>query len=177
MLFVKRPLEEKFWEKVDKITASPCWLWTGTKDKDGYGQFRDGKKQKKAHRVSWELHHPDEPIPEGKFVCHNCNNPYDNPSCVNPDHLWIGAPKANSQDMVKKGRSARGERNSRCTLTADQVRDIFHDQRSLKQIAESYGVSQVQVTRIKRGEVWAHLGLVKAPESVDLPLFDTFAAG
>jgi hypothetical protein len=52
-----------------------------------------------AHRISWEIHHG--PIPPGMFVCHRC----DNPGCVNPGHLFVGAPKANTQDMIKKGRA------------------------------------------------------------------------
>src|SRR5688572_10191328 len=77
-----RPLSERFWEKVDK--TGTCWLWNARKDKDGYGFIRVDGKNKKAHRVAFELVHGRE---ASKSVCHTC----DTPGCVNPDHLWEGS--------------------------------------------------------------------------------------
>jgi hypothetical protein len=54
-----------------------------------------------APRVSWKLHYG--PIPDGKDVCHNCPTG-DNPSCVNPKHLWLGTDSENIKDMYAKGR-------------------------------------------------------------------------
>jgi len=76
-----------------------CWIWNNSKDKNGYGYIKYQYKTNKAHRVSYILFKGD--IPKGMFVCHTC----DNPSCINPDHLFIGSAKDNLMDMVKKGRS------------------------------------------------------------------------
>src|SRR6267378_450691 len=98
-----RPEAERFWEKV-KETAS-CWLWTGA-NKPGrwpYGMLAGpGKTAKLAHRVSWELHHGA--IPTGLNVLHKC----DNPSCVRPDHLFLGTLADNTADMIAKGRGKGG---------------------------------------------------------------------
>jgi hypothetical protein len=72
-----------------------CWEWMGFIRPSGYGQVHQNKL---AHRVSWELHNG--PIPNGVLVLHKC----DNKSCVNPDHLFLGSHRDNTQDMMSKGR-------------------------------------------------------------------------
>ncbi len=74
------PLEVKFWPKVQKA-ESGCWLWTGSKNNLGYGNFWVGNKCKKAHIVAYEL--LKGPIPEELELDHLCRNR----ACVNPDHL------------------------------------------------------------------------------------------
>lgn len=82
---------------VDEVTD--CWIYQGGKNNIGYGMIRDDKKMRTTHRVSYEEHN-NVKIPPGMCVCHTC----DNPSCVNPAHLWLGSHKDNSKDMVAKGR-------------------------------------------------------------------------
>lgn len=96
---IRRPLEERFWEKVDK--SGDCWVWTRSTNGSGYGQItmpRAGAPML-AHRVSWLLHYG--PIPAGLFVCHRC----DNPPCIRPEHLFLGTNRDNSRDMGAKGRA------------------------------------------------------------------------
>ena len=97
-----RPMEERFWALVDK--SGDCWLWLGWKDQYGYGRIGKERSDRKelTHRYSAMLHFPD--FDPSMYVLHTC----DNPSCVNPDHLFLGDQFANMQDMAAKGRGNAG---------------------------------------------------------------------
>lgn len=74
-----------------------CWIWSGSKDKSGYGRININRKPKLAHRM-WFYHMKGSP--DGFLLCHKC----DNPMCVNPDHVFLGNHSDNGRDMVRKGR-------------------------------------------------------------------------
>lgn len=93
--------EERFWAKVNKSGA--CWCWKGRVDKWGYGYFniKYGKKWRMigVHRFSWLLHNGGFLVREVN-VLHRC----DNPSCINPNHLFLGTHTDNMKDKSQKGR-------------------------------------------------------------------------
>jgi hypothetical protein len=140
--------------RLDK--RSGCWNWTASTAGKGYGQFRipGTRKNIYAHRLSYEIHKG--PIPEGILVLHSC----DNPRCVNPDHLSLGDSGDNLKDMAAKGRHLFGELNAQAKLTGRKVHAI-HDAAARgstqKQIAERFGVGQMTICRILRGERWRHI--------------------
>lgn len=92
----RRPLDQRFWAMVEKTET--CWLWLGGAI-DGYGTITEEGRTVRAHRVSYKLHVG--PIPTGLFVLHHC----DVPSCVNPDHLFLGTHSDNMKDRQMKGRA------------------------------------------------------------------------
>lgn len=51
----------------------------------------------------------------------------------------------------------RGSRHHKSKLSEKQVKEIFQDKRSERIIAKDYGVSQINVNRIKRKIIWAHI--------------------
>jgi hypothetical protein len=92
-------LEERFWKRVHK--SDGCWEFSGGRHQFGYGLIQANHKCVGAHRVSWEIHFG--PIPDGLWVLHAC----DNPSCVRPDHLFLGTVGDNTRDASAKGRLHR----------------------------------------------------------------------
>ncbi len=105
---------ERFWKSVER--TEKCWNWTGFRDNNGYGQISINGNAISVHRFSWELHFF--PIPKGLLVCHAC----DNPSCVNPNHLWLGTVTANNLDRARKGRSRTGPLSATTRIRMSLVR-------------------------------------------------------
>lgn len=119
MLLYDPTLQERFNQKYEIDPKTGCWLWTKTVTNGGYGIIGVGGlrgSMRPAHRVSWCLFHGD--IPDGLHVLHRC----DVPSCVNPDHLFLGTHQDNMNDKMSKGRWKGGRpRKIAKSTTTDTV--------------------------------------------------------
>ena len=157
---LKDPPEKRFWARVT-IPDNPelCWEWVGGKTGSGYGAMMINYEFISVHRYSYELHFGG--IPEGRFVCHTC----DNPSCVNPKHLFLGTPKDNMEDMTNKGRQVTGRWNSysgedhpMSKLTWDEVDEMreLYSSGSYTQVAlaDKFGVTHTSVCDIVHWQIW-----------------------
>ena len=83
-----------------QLKDNGCIEFYGCKTEQGYGVIKYGGDTYRAHRLCFILYNKISGLEVEQFVCHSC----DNPSCINPDHLWLGDAKSNNQDCVKKGR-------------------------------------------------------------------------
>lgn len=138
-----------------KLVENGCWEWQATKNQDGYGRVKRLGKLESAHRVSYELYKG--PFDLTKHVCHTC----DNPSCVNPAHLWLGDYKSNNLDKKLKGRVKTkpfpGESHYNHKLTNLAVQAIRADTRSCSKIAKEYGVVMATIQAVKARKTWKHI--------------------
>jgi hypothetical protein len=139
----------------------------GAKNHGGYGVMTvSGGAQKRATHIAMLLFHGVR-VPRGSIVCHHC----DNPSCVNPEHLFLGTHRTNADDMRSKGRSkyqsrihmrriATGESNGHASLNENMVRTIRNRVASGEQqirIAADLGISASAVNHVWRRTSWKHV--------------------
>lgn len=97
----------RFWDKVNKNGPGGCWLWTASvTGRMGYGGFTYKGRGCSAHRWLWT--HMNGKPPKGMYVDHICNTP----RCVNPAHLQLLSPRANTMRGV--GPSAVNARKTHC---------------------------------------------------------------
>lgn len=141
----------RFWSFVDR-TGSSCWWWRGAIKSSGYGNLYWRGQFRMAHCVAFELASKTR-IVFGQVVRHTC----DNKTCCNPEHLRIGTQADNMADKVSRGRHLRGMTHPLRTLDQTQVDSIrsMSEQGTFQyQIAETFGVSQQQVSRIVNRKRW-----------------------
>lgn len=115
---MSRPVDVRLVERTLKTES--CWLFQGSKDKDGYGWLM-GLNERKSHRVALTLK-LGRAIGTDLEALHTC----DNPPCVNPDHLYEGTEDDNRRDMRLRERyqlcGARGERNGIFSFSPEERR-------------------------------------------------------
>lgn len=152
-------LSVAFWSRVDKRDDDQCWNWTGARvgrGREGYGRLYFRGERIRAHRVSFFLANGF--LTYKGLICHFC----DNPSCVNPSHLFIGTAKDNSEDCCAKGRQNRGVNRPDSKLSEAQVREIklggvnrYHG--FVSESAVKYNVSESAIRNILKGLKWKHV--------------------
>jgi HNH endonuclease len=149
----KEALEKRYWPKVNVADPNECWNWNAkARHPYGYGRMTAGRGVNlKAHQIGWALENG--PIPVGMLICHAC----DNPSCCNPNHLFLGSQTDNMGDAKRKGRISNpprhiGEAHPNAKLKNHQIAEIAADKRPAADVAVTYGISAKTVYLIRRGE-------------------------
>lgn len=154
-IVINDSIVSRFWNHVEK--SGDCWEWLSSVSNAGYGRFTIGRKTMSAHRVSYAIAVGD---PGDSLVCHKC----DNPSCVNPYHLFLGSHKDNTTDMIAKGRHviARGADVYNAILDEEAVsrarRDYKTGMYTFTELAANYNVSRRSMSDAIKGENWKHVG-------------------
>lgn len=155
-----------------EVNENRCWSWRN--QKWPYPKICLRRSNKKfvfcVHRLAYEFFF--QKIPPGLKALHKCDNPW----CVNPYHLFIGTPKDNTQDMIKKGRHylqrfhgprvpmnrgiGKGKYNAK--LTDDQVCEI----RKLREegysgpiLSKRFGIHKKTIYGICKFERYKHIGM------------------
>ena len=153
------PLEDRLKANITVNPVSECWEWNGCK-RGGYGRTiigsrKDGTRRSiSAHRLAYLVWNGE--IPDGYEVCHKC----DNPSCINPRHLFVGTRSDNIADRERKGRNVVkvGEEQPRSKLTKKDVNaarwERAHNGTTYQALANKYGVSKKTIQNAIKGKTW-----------------------
>jgi hypothetical protein len=154
MIYTDKDIK-RFWKKVNKTDS--CWNWSNCIIGHGYGGFKINRKIIRAHRFSWLLYFGE--IPIRMLVCHKC----DNPKCVNPEHLFLGTNKDNTNDMIQKGRGnkAKGEKQGFSKLTEEQVinirKEYIEGNISYSKLSKKYNVVFGTIAAVLTNKTWKHI--------------------
>ena len=149
-------LKMRFWKKVDQngpVPAhwpelGPCWIWTASKNKQGYGMLGTSLGVRHTHIVSWFLHTGKWPKEKTLHIC-------DNTSCIRFSHLEQGTQHKNVHDAIKRGIFARSK------LTENQAAEIkrLYDGRrgAVSALAKQFKVHRHTIQHIIHRHTWRHL--------------------
>jgi len=116
----------------------------------------DGKNYM-VHRISaWIF--KDFDLNGKLIVCHRC----DNPTCFNPEHLFIGTNTDNVQDMLSKGRDnyLKGENNGRATfknVDVIKIRELWRNGYSTYKLAKIFNSNTGTISNIVRYESYKYI--------------------
>lgn len=126
-----------------------CWLWTGYRNPDGYGQMRIDRRLRTVSRAAAAVYLGFD-LDSQLHVLHDC----DNPPCFNPRHLFIGTNADNRADSHRKGRHARAKLTEARVVEIIRLLQAREPQRT---IAARYGISQRMVSLIATRRKWRHV--------------------
>jgi DNA invertase Pin-like site-specific DNA recombinase len=83
-------------------------------------------------------------------VNHKCKT---DGKCINPDHLYLGTARQNTEDSVKDGtknKAKSGENNHNAVLSdelIEYIKSLKGSGRYQYEIAKEYGINQSQISR------------------------------
>lgn len=120
--------------------ATPCHVWRGRRNDDGYALQTVEGGSDFVHRRRWIERHGA--VAEGHELDHLCRNR----ACVNPEHLESVTHLVN----VRRGRRPRlGIERAR------EIKSLLRGGWGVTDIASAYGVNPGTVSHIRSGLAWA----------------------
>jgi len=141
--------------RLAEIETDECVIWPYMKNHKGYGYVRCNGPLRRVHVLACEMRHGQRPArhvaAHKPLVCHDR-------ACMNYRHLRWATHTENEFDKVLDGTTARGERHSQARLTNKDVTEIrlaVAAGATKRSLSRRFGVSDVQVGRIARGERWS----------------------
>ena len=141
------PIDDRIARRVRR--EGDCLVWTGPTN-HGYARASYLGKYGVLTRYIYERKHG--PLPEGKEVCHSC----DNRACLNDAHLWAGTHDQNMKDAAIKKRLPSGEKSPKAKLNWEKVHHIRNNYPHLflRELARMHGVGETCIRSVLSMRTW-----------------------
>jgi len=142
---------KRFWSRVNRKGKNECWEWMAGKTGFGYGEIWIQGKEWNSHRLCYFVEVGD----PGKLnVLHKC----DNPSCVNPAHLYAGTQAQNMRDAFIRNRRCRDPEIYHSTkLTradAKKIRQLVAGGMTRAEAGRRFCVTASVISLLVAGKIW-----------------------
>lgn len=142
-------------DAIEQLRQNPtdlCVVWPFTRNKNhyGYGQIIYNHGQMLVHRIAYQLYYGKEP---SQMVLHKCGNH----DCYNPQHLYEGNAKQNSQDMIDHWGYGPGGRRKLTEQDVIEIIELLKQEMKHWEIAARFGVARATITQINTGRTWQHI--------------------
>lgn len=138
--------------------SDECLTWPFAKDRKGYGLAWYRGYQTTANFVMCTMAHGERPSTLHESA-HSCGNGH--LACVNPRHLRWATKVENHFDKRAHGTYLFGENGSHAKLTEQHAREIKSatgGSVTQRELANIYGTTTSNVSKIQRGKTWQSLG-------------------
>lgn len=97
-----------------KRAKSGCLEYQGSIGQHGYARVNiavGGKpREYTVPRLIAHFYHGLDLSQRFQYACHHC----DNPICINKDHIYVGDPRSNTTDAIKRGRFVKNGITTHC---------------------------------------------------------------
>jgi hypothetical protein len=134
----------------NKNINTKCWLYQGSKDKDGYGKMKFKCVFYRCHILAIESFNRKKRNNTKLVVRHLCNIK----NCCNPEHLRLGTYSENSIDAINNGHKCAKLNEKK----VKEIRKLLEEKKlTLSEIAKKYNVKQNSISRIKNNCTWKHI--------------------
>lgn len=144
-------------EVAARTASEGCLAWPFARSASGYGNiFLDGRNHVVSRVVCEQVNGP--PPSEEHEAAHSCGKGHE--GCISPSHLRWALPVENQGDRYIHGTDGVGSNNATSKLSEGDVAAIRSQKGIVSQyeLADQYGVTQSNISRIHRRISWLHVG-------------------
>ena len=133
-----------------------CLIWPFNRDKKtGVAQISIKRSTTNPARVVCTVVHGPAPSPE-HHAAHSCGNSH--LGCINPKHVRWATPAENEADKRAHGTAPIGAAHGSAKITDEIAIEIIRSDESLSAVGARFGISHSTAGKIRRREIWKHLG-------------------